>query len=307
MTGSLSHPAVWTAEKGLGAFTAPFGEISPGEILERLENGPGAVLLRGFPLADRSKDSAREAFLDWCREWGNPVSQSVGGDEVFDVEDAGYGENDSRNRGPNTRKALSFHTDRCDVIGFLCWRQAVSGGENEIVSSMHLYNLIREDRPDLLAALEQTYPYKRHNVDGGNDKLYCEQPVFSFSGGHFACCFLRVLIDRADADPDLPSLTPIQREALDFLEEKAADPRNKIGFLQRPGDVLLLNNWVTLHRRAGFVDHETPAEKRCLFRIWLSVPNSRPLHPAFLDNYGSVEAGVVRGGMRPLPTPEPGD
>ena len=29
--------------------------------------------------------------------------------------------------GPNTRKRLSFHTDRCDVIGFLCLRQARSG------------------------------------------------------------------------------------------------------------------------------------------------------------------------------------
>ena len=129
---------------------------------------------------------------------------------------------------------------------------------------------------------------------------FCEQPVFSFFEDHFACCFLRVLIDRADADPDLPDLTPIQKEALDFLEETAGRPENAVRFLQRSGDILLLNNWVTLHRRSEFVDRDVPAEKRCLFRVWLSVPNSRPLVPAFLDNYGSVEAGAVRGGMRPI-------
>ena len=29
------------------------------------------------------------------------------------------------------------------------------------------------------------------------------------------------------------------------------------------------------------------------------MPNSRPLDPLFADNYGAVEAGAIRGGMRP--------
>ena len=40
----------------------------------------------------------------------------------------------ARSRGPNTRKRLSFHTDRTDVIAFLCLRQAKAGGENDVVS-----------------------------------------------------------------------------------------------------------------------------------------------------------------------------
>lgn len=296
----IKHPAVWTAEKSLDDFVASYGEIGHQEILERLENGPGVVLIRGFPLERHDKNQARESFLDWCREWGTSMSQSVTGQEVFDVEDAGFGSDDPRTRGPNTSKKLSFHTDRCDVIAFLCWKQAKSGGENEIVSSMHIYNEIESQRPEFLAGLEEKFPYKRHNVDSGNELPYCEQPVFSFRDGHFACSFLRVLIDRAAADPELPDLTEVQKEALDFLEEIAGDGGNSIRFRQQPGDILLLNNWVTLHRRSAFVDFDEPEQRRCLFRIWLSVPNSRPLSPVFEANYGAVEAGAVRGGIRPL-------
>ena len=62
---------------------------------------------------------------------------------------------------------------------------------------------------------------------------------------------------------------------------------------QQPGDILFLNNWMTFHRRAEFEDYDEPEKKRHLLRIWLSVPNSRPIHPLFQDNYGATEAGAV--------------
>ncbi|NNE93971.1 MAG: TauD/TfdA family dioxygenase [Verrucomicrobiales bacterium] len=300
-TPLLNHPAVW---RGSELFARPdwihkFETADWLAIRNSLENGSGAVLVRGFPVDDFSRDEARAGFLELCRErLGTPVSQNDAGDLVFDVADSGFKSDDPRARGPNTKKKLSFHTDRCDVIAFLCWRQAKTGGENEIVSSMTLYNRIREQRPDLLKILCQPFVYKRHTVDLGNEKPYCEQPVFSFCDGHFAANFLRVLIDRADSDPDLPNLSAAQKEAMDFLEEVAGDPEIHVRFRQEPGDILLLNNWVTLHRRSAFEDHAEPEKKRCLFRVWLSMPNSRPLDPMFEDNYGAVEAGAIRGGMR---------
>jgi alpha-ketoglutarate-dependent taurine dioxygenase len=300
MTEPLTHPSIWRGDelRTRPDWTASFNEADPERIRGILEDGSGAVLLRGFPVEAHDKDSAREAFREWCGTIGTLVSQNEKGDTVFDVSDAAFGQNDPRTRGPNTNRKLSFHTDRCDVIGFLCWKQARTGGENELVSSMHLYNEIARRRPDLLDVLKQSFLYKRHTVDLGNDASYCEQPIFSFQDGHFACSFLRVLIDRAHADPELPDLTPTQIEAMDFLEEIAGEEGQAFHFRQEPGDILLLNNWVTLHRRSAFEDFEAPEEKRCLFRTWLAMPNSRPLDPRFEANFGATGAGEVRGGFR---------
>ena len=268
------------------------------KIQNSLEFESGATLIRGFPVKQLSQPQITNAFLSICHHIGTPVSQSATGETVFHVQDSGYQDDDPRTRGPNTNKKLSFHTDRCDVIGFLCLKQAQEGGENCVVSSSQLYNQIARKRPDLLFELKQPFYYKRHNVDLGNQSPSCRQPIFSFTADRFACSFLRVLIDRAYASHETPAMTARQLEALDFLEEICEQPENQYRFYQQPGDILLLNNWTTLHRRSEFVDHVDPAEKRHLLRVWLSVPNSRPIDPLFQDNFGATEAGALRGGMR---------
>jgi len=97
---------------------------------------------------------------------------------------------------------LRFHTDRCDVIAFLCIQPAQQGGETFIVSSAAVYDELRRRHPQALEILKRPFPYLRHTVDSGNQLPYCELPVFSEREGHFAAHFLRVLIDRADASPD---------------------------------------------------------------------------------------------------------
>ena len=264
-----------------------------------LERGGGATRVRGFPIDRYDEAQARTLFRAICERVGTPISQSASGETMFSVRDEGFGENDPRTRGPNTRKKLSFHTDRCDVIAFLCLRQAKSGGENFVVSSVSLFNEIGATRPDLLGVLMAPFFYKRHNVDAGNERPYCEQPIFSVFDGHFAANFLRVLIERAYASNDVPDMTEQQREALDYVETLAEDPRFHVSFRLESGDLLFLNNWVTFHRRSEFVDHDDVTLRRHLLRVWLSVPNSRPLNPMFAGNYGATAAGAIRGGMHP--------
>ncbi len=271
-------------------------------IQDQLEHGAGVVRLSGFPCHDAQGNPLEEAqlrSLSWAlfRHLGTPVSQSPQGEQVFSVRDAGFAESDPRSRGPNTRKRLSFHTDRADVVGFVCHRPANQGGENEVASSIRVYREIQARRPDLLEILMEPFHYLRHSVDHGNEKPWCRLPVFSFHEGHFACCFLRVLIDRAHKHPDLPSLTPQQIEALDQVEAVAAEPNHVVRFRQESGDVLLLNNWLVLHRRARFEDDPDPEQRRHILRVWLSMPNSRPLDPCFVDHFGATAAGAIRGGM----------
>ncbi len=269
------------------------------KVQRQLEEGAGFAFVRGLPVEQFDEAQLRRLFWGVAIHLGTPVSQSAAGERIFSVADAGYASDDARSRGPNTSRKLSFHTDRCDVIGFCCHRQARSGGENYIVSSMALYNEILERRPDLLAVLLEPFYYLRHTVDGGNEQPWCRQPVFSFCEGHFAANLLRVLIDRAHAHPELPDLTPEQIEALDLVESLASDPALHATFRQEPGDMVFMNNWVTLHKRSAFEDWPEPERRRHILRIWLSMPNSRPLDPLFAGNYGAVKAGAIRGGMKP--------
>ena len=179
----------------------------------------------------------------------------------------------------------------------MCLKQAKSGGANDIVSSAAIHNLLLQDHPGLLEELYRPFYYKRHNVDTGNSLPYCRQPIFSLTQGKFACNLLRVLIDRAYALPELPDMTNAQHEALDAIEALANQPGIHAGILQQPGDMLFMNNWVTLHRRSEFEDYTEPERKRHILRVWISPPNNRSLDPLFMDNYGAVDAGSIRGGM----------
>lgn len=323
----IDHPSVWRGEE-VARRTDFRQELTPDEadqlarfaesdddertlppvFVERLrriqhdlEQGCGACLATGAPFDRLEEAQARRLFAAVGAVVGRPVSQSAAGETVFSVRDEGYQIGHPQARGPNTKKRLSFHTDRCDVIAFACLHPAATGGENQIVSAPAVFNAILATRPDLLEVLMQPFYYLRHNVDAGNARPWCRQPVFSFCEGRFAACYLRVLIDRAHASAEAPDLTASQQEALDLLDATCADPAMHFTFRQNRGDLLFLNNWVVLHRREEFTDDPDPARRRHLLRMWLSPPNSRPIDPAFADNYGDVRGGVERGGMRPAP------
>jgi len=186
----IDHPCVWRGGELLQrddwlheVDTDRVEDIAPllAGIQGSLEDGCGAAMVRGF----RYGSDPRETFLAIGEKIGTPISQSADGELVFSVRDAGHKDDDPRARGPNTRKKLSYHSDRCDVIGFMCLNQAKSGGENYLVSSAAIFNEVLQRRPDLLEVLMQPFFYLRHTVDTANDKPYCRQPVFSLTAGKF--------------------------------------------------------------------------------------------------------------------------
>jgi hypothetical protein len=268
-------------------------------ILDILENQQGIYRL-SIDLESQNENIAKTWFVEFCKKIGTPLSQNENGDDLLSVRDQSLGEKDPRTRGPNTNKKLSFHTDRCDVIGFLCLQPAKSGGENQIIQSKEVEKVIQKERPDLHEILYQKFPYKTHSIDPANPLPFCEQPIFSSKNGYFACSYLRVLIDRADQDPDCPSLSNQQKEALDFLDSVCERNQLQTRFTLKRGDILFLNNWTTLHRRTAFEDFADLKQRRHLLRVWLSVANSRPIDNSFLSNFGAVGAGEIRGGIRKM-------
>lgn len=97
---------------------------------------------------------------------------------------------------------------------------------------------------------------------------------------------------------DVPRLSTLQTAALDLLDETMMDPRFCFSMSLERGDLQLLNNYVTIHSRTGFEDYEEPDMKRHLLRLWLSIPNAQPLPENWLEYFGDIRAGAVRGGLR---------
>ena len=65
-----------------------------------------------------------------------------------------------------------------------------------------------------------------------------------------------------------------------------------------PGDMQLINSHTTLHSRTEFVDHDDPAKKRLLHRLWLATPDGERLPETWRAAYRAVAPGTVRGGIR---------
>ena len=84
---------------------------------------------------------------------------------------------------------------------------------------------------------------------------------------------------------------------MDLLDEILRRPSLMYAMYLRPGDMQMLNNHVTLHSRTAFEDHDDPALKRCMYRLWLAPPDWPDLPESWLPAYRSVEAGTVRGGI----------
>lgn len=273
-----------------------FGAIAA-RALDLLENGPGMFLVRGFPTERYATPDLRLIYWGLGQYLGTAVSQSAGGDVLGDVRDLKVDLQGPKGRGYKTNAELEFHTDSCDVTGLFVLRVAKSGGLSMIASSLSIHNEIARTRPDLLEVLFRPSHWSLQQQEREGEAPYYEQPIFTSHQGHFGCRYIRTHIRSAQRFPEVPRLAPEQLEAMDLVDRLAASREFHFSMMFEPGDLQLLNNHVTLHARTRYEDYGEPERMRHLLRMWLSVPNSRPLSPLLGKIYRDQRPGAVRGGF----------
>lgn len=264
---------------------------------DELENGCGLFLFRGFPVAGRCPDDLRRLYWGIGRHVGTAVSQSKRGDILGDVRDIGTDVSGREGRGYTSRAELEFHTDSADVSALFVLRTAKSGGLSRFVSSVAIHNEIARTRPDLLEVLYRPYIWSRQGQERADEDAWYSQPIYGIEDGHFASRYIRTHILSAQEHHDVSPLTELQRDALQTIDRLADDPAFSLDMMLEPGDMVFLNSHTTYHARTEFEDHEAPERKRHLLRLWLSVPNSRPLPEGWSAIYRDRRAGAVRGGF----------
>ena len=280
------------------------------DVAEELENGCGMVKLRGFPVDRYAIDDLRRIYFGLGARLGTPVFQNRSGELMRDIRDEGagvgerYGQIDDKTGEKPflssyartlTNANLRFHTDRTDVVGLLCVRQAKAGGLSKLASTGAIHNAILARRPDLLELLYQDVWRSRMGEETNDPAVVYPLPIFGVADGKLTSHYSLTFIEAAEKVPGVPKLTPAQREAIDLLMQVAEELSFEMTL--QPGDLQLINSHVTYHARTAFEDDKASGLDRLLMRLWLTMPNNRPLPAGHEVLWGSIAAGARRGGI----------
>jgi len=258
-----------------------------------LEHGRGCVLLSGLPVAPGEPEDAARVLWGIGAYLGRALRQharvNLGGyrdDLVGTIVDQGLDYNAPNVFGSATGAEQMPHTDPADVVGLLCVRPAASGGVSRIASAMAVYNELRARRPELLDILFEGFHHDLRGQEAGATATTPRRmPVFSRCEGRLACIFNSKTVLAAQQKTGI-ALTPLEREALDAVVALALDPAFQVEMNLQPGDLQLLNNYTILHSRTAWTDAD-PARRRTMLRLWLKVPEARPLAPDIAGGYSA--------------------
>lgn len=270
-----------------------------GELRRRLAGEPGLVVLTGFPVHEDQK-LTEMAYVVLTMLVGQPVLQRLDDELIVRVEAHQPGVKAPGAGRSGTTYAMAPHVDRAaDVVGLLCIRAAQSGGLSLAVSSKTVYNLMLERYPKLLAALCRPVPTHvsaHRSPDGQIAARWCELPMFSRIGDHFASYFNRLHIEETQQFPDAPRITPEQAAAVDAVDEVGRIPELQLEMPLQPGDLQLVNNLSVAHSRTAY-SSDTPGKGRLLLRMHAAFGGSPELPSGYATIFGSTKAGTYRGGL----------
>ena len=245
---------------------------------ENLESGKGVFLLRGLTVQNYSETDLDILYFAIGQQLGTPVHQNPQGELIGRVTNVGD-KDKKETRVYETNAHLPYHTDLSDVFGLLCVRTAKSGGLTSLVSSSAIYNCLLDKYPEHLGFYYRPMFYAHLGHDTPRS------PIFSFHQGKLSCRYLRQYIQLGH-ELNGQTLSSIETEALDAFDEISQDPALRFDLMLEPGDMLFANNYTVMHSRTGFEDHDDPAKRRKLLRLWLKMPNARTLAADFPGKNG---------------------
>ena len=244
-------------------------------IRSRIRSGPGFCLLRGLPLTGWTDEEASMLYWGLGTYLGDPQPQNRAGERVCLVQDTGKSLAEAR--GSKTNSELIFHMDgasgyvgsQVDVLGLLCLRKAVSGGESLIVSSHTAYNALLNARPELVEELYGEFCFDRSKETAPGEDPVSVGAIFTDTADGVRVRYNRAYIEIGHLRAGRP-LSDRQREALDAFDQILNDPDLAVEFTLDPGDVFFADDHFTLHNRRRFVDAPEVDNRRCLVRLWLA-------------------------------------
>ena len=246
---------------------------------ERLDRGPGFVVLDRLPLDRITRAEAVDLYWLLANMLEPPVAQEWKGTVIYDVRHDGqaYGED---TRGALTPVGLEMHTDSSmgeappNYLGLLTLATARTGGMSIVSSACAAHNHFLAEHPALLRRMYEVF-YRDHQDYQAADAaptnfrpiyaLEDGQPRIRFNARHILRGYEKTgrVLDDAGAD------------AVRRVDAFLGDPAHRLDLWLEPGQIQLLNNRVIVHGRTAYEDHDDPAHRRHLVRLWLRAGDRR--------------------------------
>lgn len=283
-------------ELSIADFPLPVLGAKLAQIRYEILHGRGFVQMRKLPVADLSLNQCALMFWGIGLHLGDAVaSQNKHGHVLGHVRNLGQTVNNATERGPYSGDRIPWHVDSCDIVGLLCLKTAVRGGESSIASSGMIYNELVRTRPELVSALMQpVYRDRRDEVPAGKPPWYA-LPVFNHHADLLSMSIEPTYIGSVARHFEFEPNTSEQIEGVAEIQKIADRIRLDIEF--EPGDIQFLNNYAIVHTRQGFEDSATVEERRHLLRLWLKNEDGRPLGDAYFDRHGDRSNTTRPGGI----------
>ncbi|KAK3328037.1 hypothetical protein B0T19DRAFT_449806 [Cercophora scortea] len=206
--------------------------------------------------------------------------------------------------GIHTNTGLAWHTDMgIDILSLHVRSLAEKGGHTFVASSWTIYKDLVMSFPDVLEALQT--PNWSIQISG-NPPRYILAPLLQVFGHQIYISFdpgrlgVHPVTAKSDLASTVPSLTPRQYEALEVLSRLAT--KHRLALDTRPGDMVFINNWATVHARDSYIDPDN-GTRRHLVRLWQrnsklgwAIPESMrvPWETAFKAHDDSLSAACER-------------
>lgn len=268
------------------------------DAFREVRDGRGMALVKNLPR--EGVTPAEFELVTWAigLHFGVARPQNRLSAYINEVKDVGGVYRSPTGRGYSSNAELDFHVDGSDVVLLSCYNQAPVGGMSMCTSSIKAYELVRAERPDLAAALHSGYPFSRNGEQTEGEPAWFLAPLAGVEDGRLTCVMNRNRLENALKIDGVPSLTPVQREAFEYLDAVVRRPELMYCMQLEPGDLQLLSNQTVLHSRTSFEDHPEASKKRTLYRLWLATPDSRRLPSGWEHHCGTREPGTVRGGSK---------
>ncbi|KAK5209224.1 hypothetical protein LTR20_003950 [Exophiala xenobiotica] len=257
---------------------------------QTLLDGQGFWLFKGLPVQQWGLRKSATAYMGLGTHLGYFTSQNSRGHVLGHVKDLGEDATKTdKVRIYRTNARQYFHTDASDIVGLLCMAKSMEGGESDIVSMHHIFNVLQRDHPEVARTLcEPIWYLDRKGEVSMGQKPWIRASVFYLENDPFGTPRLYGKFDpmnvtslaRYNEGPDaqIPPVTEAQTHAMKVLEEVCL--KESLHMILNPGEIQFLSNSHVFHARTAYKDwvpgsvdeNGNPRPRRHLMRLWLSVP-----------------------------------